>query len=521
MYPNRLLAFYRKDRRKHSAAQSDSHLLNVQAEVALSRTLTSSQQLEGPGFFKQLLFNREQLYSDTSRAITSGQEKSIEASSRLAPTPETNCYRQSQTLQTHPLTSSHPGAPSIRSDNMAHTKQTSRKPPAASAARNDKPVPKTSTAKSKMISKPATPRKRSAPAKALDSERAAKAVKTEGTPEIIFIPQKTESSRTAMLSRGAANSPICIGDTDDEEVETRCQAKFRADLLEEPRQRHSPRQPSKHIKHDWNFDFSSTELDSKPDPSADDSDMVLESIEKRDTQELEQLRKQLALAESTAQSKQEEMERRISEMQHEQQNKDIEHEREIADLRKQLQQEKSKTDEMSQEVGHLREELEDSRGLLEQQVALMQEHKASTSLAEASTKQLEILQSKNTELVTELTALKSAPPDAAHQPLPSPVPSISQSTTYSSSPAPPCTEAQKLENIRQTYTKVKRRYDSLHSVCVKLSACTDSWVLGYFGDFGQLLRLLRQALEADGEERREAADQAQRGARGARAGGKG
>jgi hypothetical protein len=521
MYPSRLLAFYRKDRRKYSAAQSDSHLPNAQAEVALSRTLTSSQQPEGPGFFEQLLFNREQLYSDTSKAITSGREKSIEASSRLASTHETDFDRQSQALHTRPLTSSHPRALPIRSNNMARTKQTSRKPPAASAARNDKPVPKTSTAKSKVISKPATPRKRSAPAKALDSERAAKAVKTEGTPEAIFMPQKTGSGRTAMLSRGAANSPICISDTDDEEVVTGRQAKLRADLLEEPRQRHPPRQSSKHVKHDWNFDFSSTELDSKPDPSANDSDMILASIERKDSQELEHLRKQLALAESTAQLKQEEMERRISEMQHEQQNKDIEHEREVADLRKQLQQEKNKTGEMSQEVGHLREELEDSHSVLEQQVALMQEQKASTSQTEASIKQLEILQSKNTELMTELTALKSAPPNAAHQPLPSPVPSTAQSTTYSSSPAPPCTEAQKLENIRQTYTKVKRRYDSLHSVCVKLSACTDSWVLGYFGDFGQLLRLLRQALEADGEERREAADQAQRGARGTRAGGKG
>lgn len=62
-------------------------------------------------------------------------------------------------------------------------------------------------------------------------------------------------------------------------------------------------------------------------------------------------------------------------------------------------------------------------------------------------------------------------------------------------------EEQKVDNIRKTYTKIKRRFDNLHSVAVKLSTCTKTMDLGSFGEFGHYVRQLRVALDEDGIEK--------------------
>ena len=206
------------------------------------------------------------------------------------------------------------------------------------------------------------------------------------------------------------------------------------------------------------------------------------------------------------------MENKIGEMLLEQQKRDLGYQKEVSDLFKQLEREKKKADTMSQEVSCLRQELKDSRSLFEQQTTMMQEHEASVTKSEEFITQLTIQRDEHIEQIKQLTALHATDANPPHQTLPSPETSTtnSQTTSQTISPSPASTEARRLDNIRQTYTKVKRRYDSLHSVCVKLSTCTDSWVLNSFGDFGQMLKLLRQALDEDGEERRAVAGQAKR-----------
>jgi hypothetical protein len=221
---------------------------------------------------------------------------------------------------------------------------------------------------------------------------------------------------------------------------------------------------------------------------------------------------------------QREMEETISKMLLERQERDLGHEKEISDLRRQIQLEKDRSDMMSQEVDGLRRELEASHSRSEQHAALIEEHETlqevnrvekeeheaimkslkarhtdSLAQTEASIKQIETLQRENSELMKQVGVLKAK---SSHQSLLSPEPSLSQFTSSSvSTPPPTSSEARKLDNIRRTYTKVKRRYDSLHSVCVKLSTCTQSWDLSSFGEFGQLLRHLRQALDEDRVER--------------------
>jgi hypothetical protein len=57
----------------------------------------------------------------------------------------------------------------------------------------------------------------------------------------------------------------------------------------------------------------------------------------------------------------------------------------------------------------------------------------------------------------------------------------------------------KSENIRKTYIKIKRRYDSLRSVAADLSAITVNMDLSSFGEFGKSLKQMKKALEEDWE----------------------
>ena len=265
MYPNRSLTSYQQGSPRRSVAQGKPRLSHAsEREVARSQPLASSQQFEGPRFLEQLLFDREQVYRDTARPFTAGpftagRKNPIEANRQPSPSLRATSYRQSQmpqTLPTPPFTSHFPTAA------MARTKQTSRKPPAISVVK--RPV------KPKVTSNPATSRKRPATANARDG-RAVKAAKVEDAPHDIVIAAKTERTRTAMLPRGGAASPINISDTDEEGWGTvTCKVESAGDATQEAKRCRLGKEYSKPIKHDWNFDFSSIESDFKRETSIDD-----------------------------------------------------------------------------------------------------------------------------------------------------------------------------------------------------------------------------------------------------------
>ncbi|KAJ4291154.1 hypothetical protein N0V90_010352 [Kalmusia sp. IMI 367209] len=62
-------------------------------------------------------------------------------------------------------------------------------------------------------------------------------------------------------------------------------------------------------------------------------------------------------------------------------------------------------------------------------------------------------------------------------------------------------EQTKSDNIRKVYVKIKRKYDILRSVSVKIVALTHSMDLGSFGEFGMHLKSLKAAVvETDGKD---------------------
>lgn len=98
-------------------------------------------------------------------------------------------------------------------------------------------------------------------------------------------------------------------------------------------------------------------------------------------------------------------------------------------------------------------------------------------------------QMKNSELVQEIEKLKAEKNLPSWRfAMPSPAPSSSISTD----------DEKKLDNIRKTYAKVKRRFDNLHSIAINITKCTRSMDLSSFGEFGQYLRKLKAALDEDG-----------------------
>jgi hypothetical protein len=105
------------------------------------------------------------------------------------------------------------------------------------------------------------------------------------------------------------------------------------------------------------------------------------------------------------------------------------------------------------------------------------------------------LQSENARLRKENERLRSF---GLLSPASSSISSSSQDAKASTSSSQ---EIIKENNIRKTYTKVKRRFDSLHSIAVDLITCTRSMDTSSFGEFGRYLRQLKKVLEEDNAER--------------------
>jgi len=112
------------------------------------------------------------------------------------------------------------------------------------------------------------------------------------------------------------------------------------------------------------------------------------------------------------------------------------------------------------------------------------------------------LQSANATLAKEAEISKDR---YQHPPRPSPVPyPASPTTSYPLSPAPSQSSASfdgqiKSDNIRKTYIKVKRRYNTLRSAADDLSTTTRNMDLTSFGEFGSCLRRLKLAMDEDRE----------------------
>ncbi|KAL6705277.1 hypothetical protein ACN47E_007087 [Coniothyrium glycines] len=62
-------------------------------------------------------------------------------------------------------------------------------------------------------------------------------------------------------------------------------------------------------------------------------------------------------------------------------------------------------------------------------------------------------------------------------------------------------EDKKAENLRKTYSKVKRRFDNLHAATMNLSKCTRGWDWSCHGEFGQYFQQMKAALEENGQDR--------------------
>lgn len=103
---------------------------------------------------------------------------------------------------------------------------------------------------------------------------------------------------------------------------------------------------------------------------------------------------------------------------------------------------------------------------------------------------MEITKSKNSRLEKENKYLKAS--------LALSLSNRARFLPVSSSPTT-SNEEKKADNIRNTYAKVKRRYDDLHKVASDLSTCTRSIDLNGFGEFGHYLKQLRTALEQDSQ----------------------
>jgi hypothetical protein len=137
-------------------------------------------------------------------------------------------------------------------------------------------------------------------------------------------------------------------------------------------------------------------------------------------------------------------------------------------------------------------------------------------MADAEKPTKDFLVTENARLRQEVERLKSVALSTKNRAPATPPSSYPPGSIFNTSSQPRATvspapsnsssndEEKKEENIRKTYLTVKKRFDNLHSAAVKIRTCTQSMDLSSFGEFGQYVRQLRKALEDDGKEARQA-----------------
>ncbi|KAF1946465.1 hypothetical protein EJ02DRAFT_450556 [Clathrospora elynae] len=494
------------------------------------------QQPPAPSLFASLLLNREQVYESRS--------------SSLAPRPiEKTTLAEKQTVKwttrdpeddAKPSTSDpheHEGRydPSNRTgiqNVLAHSNNAmvAAKKTATVSKKRGRPAKKTPAKKSKGMAEDRKPKKR--PALSVLGSRVSKRQQTEANSG-----KKVDTKGKFVLTPGSASTRtppanvkvIYISsdegemDSDHKDVEPPIVSK-RALVKHEQAQITEP---------DTKGVFASTVKFDSPDNESDllpgSSGEYLQHLQYESTpivetehaQELQQLRQQLEAANAETEAVKAETERVHQLAQREKNGVELTHvrltnpaKRKHAILQQKLKTEREVMRVVVQDRDQLRIDLDSSRTRIAELARELEEQKR---LRERDSEDHEVilndimrsneckqtlgdhLQQENMRLRTENENLHAAAISRSQ--------SQSQSSASNStlSPAPssfsPSDEEKKVENIRKTYTKVKRRFDNLHSVAVNLATCTKSMNLSAFGEFGTYVRQLKTALEEDGMER--------------------